>query len=147
MKQSLWARTSILFAANLCAGAFLIVVTFLIAIHLEIPVNFDGDTPTDVATVFFHNLMVSSLYTMPLIGPILYCFGFLYTYIVVGLSIYNLGFFVTAMKLLHLPLEVYALCIPLALTKNHFRNKRVFTQATAMVIVLLLAAATLEIRL
>lgn len=72
--------------------------------------------------IFINNSKFIFIYTIPLVGALYYSINFIYIFFMIGSSINNFGLMYTLCKLVHLPLEVFALSIPLIYSIRIFRN-------------------------
>lgn len=91
--------------------------------------------------IFLNNVKFLVIYAIPYFGLILYILSFGFIYILIGVSLDTMGLSYTLQKLIHLPLEVFALSLPLLIfTSDKIKVNQRIKIAVISSVSLLLAA-------
>ena len=92
----------------LCLGFIVSLITSNIVSSLSIENFFTDVTPTNLFEIFRHNFFFLFLYSIPCVGVVYFIYSFTLIFISIGLSFHWTGILNTSLKLLHLPLELFA---------------------------------------
>jgi len=96
----------------LCFWQILSIEEKSIGFHEEI-------IPQNVWDIFIHNAPFSVIYAIPYVGLVYYVIGFFFVYGIIGVYIYSYGYVAAIGHLWHLPLEVFALSIPVYISMQY----------------------------
>jgi len=104
---------------NFGIGIVIVFITQLLQSNSEFIAVDETTVPTSAFSVFVNNAKVDLLYLVPYVGVLYYVVGFMYIYVIMGIYISAFGYGFTFSHLYHLPLEVFALTIPIYVGWKH----------------------------
>ena len=78
--------------------------------------------PKHALNIFYHNLSFVVLYSIPILGALSFLYSFSIIFAAIGLSFHWNGVAFTLNKLVHLPIELFALAL-MVVTSFQFRLK------------------------
>lgn len=131
---------------NLIIGIVIVIISIGFLRSEGFTLGFDGTIPSSFHTILINNTLCAAMYAIPFIGVIFYVFSFFYTYIVIGASISQSNLFQTLSLLVHMPLEMLGLTLPLY---TFTKSKPLLTRSKTMSLslILILVASIIEINL
>jgi len=98
---------------NIFLGVLIVSICRLILTEQDF-LKLDAKTiPSSAYNIFQHNAKISFIYMIPYVGIIYYIWAFFITYITIGVYMTTYGVAATLVHLWHLPLEVFALSMPI----------------------------------
>ncbi len=136
-------RSQTLFLLTFISGSLLSIVIHLITQSTELSTFFMHPTPTKFVEIFIHNLKIYLVFYLPFWRYIHFTYSFFIIFFSIGLAFSHLGLFVTLKQLVHLPLELYALCIPVGFKYREFNFIKLI-HTNILGIFLLLFASLIE---
>lgn len=143
--KPLLRKSLLITLANIVLGFFISVTAFSLSSSANFSIPIDASIRLTWYDIFYNNIKFIFLYALPYIGPFLYCISFVYIYIIIGVTVSSTGINYAISKLLHLPLEVYALSLPLLLFRFRGRyNKSTYLGIYMLLTVLMLIASFIE---
>ena len=130
-----------LFIITMLCGLFIICITLYFVWGKDLSQHFNQEIPHHFLIIFKHNFKVYLLFCIPIWGIIHFAIAFMITFSSIGLAIVHLSFFQTIINFKHLPLELFALCIPVVTMnfKQSFKIKNL-----SLGVILLFMASIIE---
>lgn len=109
----------------LLIGLMISFVTYFLVLNKNLSEHFTQDIPQSWTLIFKHNLKIYLLFCIPLIAIVHYIYAFFIVFVSIGLAFSHMGIFQSLVQLKHLPLELYALTIPIVMMhqKKPWRTK------------------------
>lgn len=95
-------------------GILIVYVSYLISKDILI-YQIDENFPNTLE-IFFNNVKFVLIFALPIFGWVYYGITFLIIYSFIGVSIANMGIAFTLSKLLHLPIELFGLTLPVVVS-------------------------------
>lgn len=108
-----------LFFFNLLLGFVIIFVCQILPMDVSFFMLDKSEIPSSGWEIFANNVKFSFIYAVPYVGALLYLVAFIFIYAVIGIYVRVYGIDVAITHLLHLPLEVLGLSIPLMVSLNY----------------------------
>lgn len=113
---------------NMLAGFTLSYCVQLILMRTNTHFNLNENVILSWEAILFNNSKFLFIYSIPYLGLVTYTLSFVFIYILIGVSLTSMGLNYTMQKLFHLPLEVFALTLPLLIfrcekLRSHQRMK------------------------
>lgn len=140
--KKLLHKTATITLTNIVLGTLIALSACFLFQESNFEILIDPGVHLSWKSIYLNNIKFLFIYSIPFIGPILYCLGFIYIYVLIGSSISVQGIIYTLSKLVHLPFEVFALSMPLIIYKN--TNMKLVLSIYFILALLLLAAALIE---
>lgn len=115
--------------------------------------EYDISTLPTMKQILFNNIKFVGLYLVPIIGPLYYLLNFIVIYVFIGTSIAHSGMIFTLVRLIHFPIELFALSIPVILSYHYTLNCNkkerktewmIFVKLLMISVILLLFSAVIE---
>lgn len=144
-EPSFWhlMKTKRLFCLSLTFGFALSMLTMVMVKNVDLSLFFQDEIPQSALHICLHNIKIYLLFFVPLWGIVHFVYSFSLTFIFIGLAFAYMGVLNTITQLYHLPLELYAFCIPITYKKRPF-HPRSFIIALAKGIFYLIIASMIE---
>lgn len=106
-------------------GVSISFVTLLLVRHQDLTHHFKQEIPTSWFDIFKHNCYIYILFCIPLFSIIQYFYSFFIIFVSIGLVFSHIGILQSLWNLKHLPIELFALSIPITVihSKSSFKDK------------------------
>lgn len=125
----------------ICLFISISIFTYIFTKNTNLDQFFIDAIPQSFIAILLHNLKVSLIYRIPILGPVHFYFSILIIFISIGLSFSHLGILFSLARLLHLPLELYAFNLSV---KTKFIDFKHELKLFSLITILLFIAALLE---
>ncbi len=117
---------------NIIIGGLIAGIVCLIIQRTQNHFELDPNVNLSWTSILNNNIKFILIYSIPIFGFISYILGFSFIYVLIGVSISSMGLGYTLQKLIHLPLEVFALSLPLLIFNS---NKIQINQRLKLVLI------------
>lgn len=131
-----WLCTLLIMICMIIAFSYILITS---NISSEVDIN---SLPKSALEVFYHNFPFPFLFSIPYAGFLYAVFSLFTSSIIIAVSLVDYGITYTALKLLHMPLEVFCL-----VGLIHVKHMKQYIVHSIICTLLLLLSAYIEIRL